>query len=73
MQQETPQQIVLQQVSKWFDELNLTDSSAEIHLNVGSRINAEEGILSQAFVIRIDRKMEKVTEQPTLKQDDTNQ
>lgn len=75
MQEEpTVKDVILKQVAEWIEQLKLDDTGATFHLNAGSKIDPTIGLLSQVFIIRAERKMEKVDEPPTyLKQDENTE
>ena len=62
--EQTPKDVLIDQLGKWIDDLGIGTEKADFHINTGQKIDPKEGVLSQAFIIRVDRKMEKVENDP---------
>lgn len=66
----TPKQVLLEQLSKWIDDLQLGDEKCDFRINTPQRIDPEKGILQQAFIIEVARQMERVADEESQTEPD---
>lgn len=57
------QEALIAQLTKWVEKLELKEGEpCDFHIGTPARVDPENGILKQAFVIEVSRKMERVSE-----------
>lgn len=63
--EQTPAQVCTTQLGEWIAKLGIGNEQCDFHLRTAQRIDPKEGVLMQAFVVEVHRKMERVEPEKT--------